>query len=295
MKSKLILTLMIALTATILMTGCGNDVIIDYDPPPQPPQDVFTITGDNSVFIHWTAPYEADITHFGVYRSDHEFTGYNVIATVEAEENPHLDLVYYEPGYIDTDASNSTTYYYAVTSIDFAGQESELSAESAFDTPRPEGEMVLYDVAIDPTYAAFDFFSRRVVSYEDSAADVYLDRDPTTGVFYINAIYYNPSNPNVLLQAAGYHSSFDGIGWAPQEGWSYTGWAEIVPGHIYIVAIKDSRGWNYAKLRVLAENDNVGTVMFQWAYQIDDNNPELAPPSDANTDLRSREAAGSTL
>ena len=291
MKSKLLFTLMIALIGTVLTTGCSDndDVIAVYNPPPQPPQDVFSVTGNDSVFIHWTAPYEGDITHFGVYRSRQEFTGYDVIATVNALDNPNLDLVYYDPGYIDTDVSNGLTYYYAITSIDRAGQESDLSAESAFDTPRPDGEMILYDDAVDSDLSGFNFLTGTVVESYNIAADVYLDR--INGVFYINA-----TNVDVRLQAAGYHSSFDGVGWAPQDGWSYTGWAEIVPGHIYIVAIKDNHGdWNYAKLRVLGEDDNAGTVMFQWAYQLDDNNPELAPPSDANTDSRSRDAASSTL
>jgi hypothetical protein len=199
-------------------------------------------------------------------------------------------LVYYEPGYIDTDVSNGLTYYYAIRSIDRAGQESDLSAETVFDTPRPDGEMTLYEDAVDSDRSGFDFSTGMRVASENPAADVYLDRD-TNGVFYINA-----TNVDVLLQAAGYHSSFDGIGWAPQDGWSYTGWAEIVPGHIYLVAIKYAPDqWNYAKLRVLTENDIAGTVRFQWAHQTDINNQELAPPSDANTDSRSRDAASSTL
>ncbi|MDH3892000.1 MAG: hypothetical protein OEV49_13045 [candidate division Zixibacteria bacterium] len=292
MYSKSLLTLMIALIATVLTTGCSDDeVIAVYDPVPQPPQNVFTVTGDVSVSVFWTAPYEGDITFYGIYRSAQEFTGYDVIATISAEPNPDRDLVYYDPGYIDTDVTNGETYFYAVTSIDRAGHESELSAESAFDTPRPDGEMTLYDDAIDSDRSGFDFSTGTRVASENPEADVYLDRD-LNNVFYINSTDAN----NVLVQAAGFHSSFDGVGWAPQDGWSYTGWAEIVPGHIYIVAIKYAPDqWNYAKLRVLTENDNAGTVRFQWAFQTDINNPELAPPSDANIDTRSRVDAGSTL
>ena len=31
-------------------------------------------------------------------------------------------------------------------------------------------------------------------------------------------------------------------------------------------------------MRVLAEDRDTGVVIFQWAYQEDKNNPELAPP-----------------
>ncbi len=292
MKTKLLFSLMIILIGTISLAGCSDDdVVTVIDQPPQPPQSVYTITGDDTVFIYWTAPYEGDIAYYGIYRSSQELTGYDLIAEVEADPNPNLDLVYYDPGYVDADVSNGLTYYYAVTSVDEAGQESDLSAETVFDTPRPEGEMTLYDDAVDPNRSGFNFLTGTVMESGNPGADVYLDRDIKTGVFYINA-----TNIDVLLQAAGYHESFDGIGWAPQNGWSYTGWAEIIPGHIYVVAIKDNHGdWNYAKLRVLAENDNAGTVTFQWAYQLDDNNPELVPPTEENTDLTARAGIGSML
>ncbi len=279
---------------SLMVAGCcDDDVIAVYDPPPQPPQGVYTITGNDTVYVNWAAPYEGDLTFFGVYRSDQELTGYSRIALIEVDANPYLDLLYY--GYKDDSVTNGDTYFYAVTSIDEAGQESELSAESVFDTPRPDGEMTLYDDAIDSDRSGFDFSTGTRVESENPNADVYLDRDFSTGVFYVNST----SIINVRVQAAGFHSSFDGIGWspwAPDEGWSYTGWAEIVPGHIYLVAIKYAPNqWNYAKLRVLTEDDDDGYVNFQWAYQTDINNPELVPPSDANTDLRSRVDAGSPL
>ncbi len=260
---------------SLMVAGCCDDeVIAVYDPPPQPPQGVFSITGNDSVFIYWTAPYEGDITHFEVFRSFYEFTDYELIAVVEAWPNPDLDLIYYEPGYIDDSVTNGTTYFYAVTSIDEAGQQSELSAESVFDTPRPEGRMTLWDDSVNTAGSAFDFSEGGVVAYADAGADVWLNR--FDGVFYIEVISY----VDVLIQPMGFSASFDGVGWAPwapDEGWSWTGWAEIVPGHIYVIAIKDAHNdWNYAKLRVLAEGADA--VMFQWAYQTDENNPELAPP-----------------
>ena len=259
---------------SLMVAGCSDDeVVAVYDPPPQPPQGVFSITGNDSVFIYWTAPYEGDITHFEVFRSFYEFTDYELIAVVEAWPNPDLDLIYYEPGYIDDSVTNGTTYFYAVTSIDEAGQQSELSAESVFDTPRPDGRVTLYDEAVKPDSGAFDFSTASIVGSADASADVYIDRAGV--VFYINVT----NEVDVFLQPMGFHSSFDGVGWAPQERWSHNGWAEIVPGHIYVMAIRNAHGdWNYAKMRVLAEDNDTGVVMFQWAYQEDKNNPELAPP-----------------
>ncbi|MCK4460323.1 MAG: hypothetical protein KAW46_00880, partial [candidate division Zixibacteria bacterium] len=124
-------SILVLVVMSLMITGCSNDeVIAVYDPAPQPPQGVFSITGNDSVFVYWTAPYEGDISYFAVYRSYEEFTGYREIALVEAVPNSDLDLIYYEPGYIDDSVTNGTTYFYAITSIDEAGQESELSAES---------------------------------------------------------------------------------------------------------------------------------------------------------------------
>ena len=262
---------------SLMVAGCCDDeVIAVYDPPPQPPQGVFSITGNDSVFVYWTAPYEGDISYFAVYRSYEEFTGYREIALVDAVPNSVLDLIYYEPGYIDDSVTNGTTYFYAITSIDEAGQESELSAESVFDTPRPDGRVTLYDEAINTSASAFDFSVAAVVAYDDADADVWLNR--FDGIFYLEV----KSTVVAVIQPMGFHASFDGVGWAPwapQVGWSYNGWAEIVPGHIYVMAMKDSHGdWNYAKMRVLAKDDDNDAVLFQWAYQEDKNNPELAPP-----------------
>lgn len=278
--------------AILMIAGCSDDdeVVAVYDPPPQPPQGVFTITGNDSVFIYWTAPYEGDIAEYGVYRSDFEFTGYERIALIDAVPNPNLDLHYYEPGYIDDGVSNGNTYYYAVTSIDKIGQESDLSAETVMDTPRPDGRMTLYDDAVDPTESAFDFSARTVVPSGDAGADVYLDR--VGDVFYLNSV----SDVDVLLQPMGFHASFDDVGWAPQEGWSFNGWAEIVEGHIYVVVIRDTHGdWNYAKLRVLQEDLTNGRVLFQWAYQTDINNPELAPPVIDESVTQAKPSAGSGM
>lgn len=267
--------------------GCDDDdncVSCDRDQkPPQPPQGVYTVTGNDSVFVFWSGPYDANIAEFVVWRSNEEIENYHEIARVKAVDNPDLDLIYYDPGYIDDSVTNGITYWYAVSSVDRRGRVSDLSAESVFDTPRPDGRMTIYDRAVRPEAAGFDLSTQQVVAVSAPEVDVFIDRD-SSGIFYVNA-----ANVDVELQPMGFTSSFDDIGWAPQQGWSANGWAEIVPGHTYVVAVKDSHDqWNYAKLRALSVNDADGSVWFQWAYQTDPNNPELIP---ANTETPTAQVA----
>lgn len=248
------------LLALVLM-GCEDDNTVFVDVVPAAPQGVYSITGNNAVYIYWYGPYERDINRYLIYRSNNATTGYVEIGSVDALSNPNLDLIIYE--FIDNQAVNGQTYYYAVASVDNAGQVSELSAENVFDTPRPEGTAIIFDVAVDSTLSGYDLSTQSNVNYNDLNADVFIDR--FSGVFYLNA-----ADALTDLQDVGFTESFDDIGYAPTDGWSENGWAEIVLGHTYIVWTRDL---NYAKLWV--ESINASSVRFRWAYQTDPDNPEL--------------------
>lgn len=263
MKTK-ILTVMLIITA-LSFAGCGDDddkiMVADY--VPAAPQGVTSITGDHAVYLYWNGPYEDDIVRYIVWRSIQPITGYAELDVVDALPNPDLDLLIYE--YIDNTAVNGVTYYYAVSSVDRAGQVSELSAENVFDTPRPEGLAELYDFAENADQSGLDFSELHYVSWDDEDADIFIDR--VGDVFYINA-----ANLATDLQDLGYTESFDDVGWAPQDGWSENGWAEIILGHTYVIWTSDL---HYAKVRVIDINQD--SIEFQWAYQTDADNPELKP------------------
>ncbi len=266
MKLKKLIVLPILLILAIALSGCSDDEILIINEIPAAPQGVFSITGDNAVYIFWNAPYEADINEFFVYRSNDPVNNYAVIGTVIADENPNLDLVLHQ--YTDSSVVNGQTYYYAVASVDFSGQVSELSAENVFDTPRPEGSIILVEMATQPGLAGLDLSAQSRVSWNDPNADVYLDT--VAGIFYINA-----TDTLTDLQDMGYTEFFDDIGYAPTTGWSANGWSEIILGHTYVIWTRDL---HYAKLRV----STIGAdfVDFEWAYQLDQDNPELVGGSD---------------
>lgn len=262
MRSRLLSTLF--LFGLLLFGGCDDDCV--FNPVPASPQGVFSITGNGAVYLYWYGPYEADIVEYIIWRSDEPVHNYTEVGRRAAEANPNLDLITYE--YVDQGLQNGHTYYYAVSSVDRTGQVSELSAEEVFDTPRPEGEVVLYDVAVQQALSGYHFASYSRL--DPSLADVYVDR--VESIFYINV-----TNDSTDMQDMGYTEAFDDIGWAPPDGWSENGWAEIIVGHTYVIWTDDFR---FAKMRVKSIDYDQGFILFQWAYQTAPNNQELVAHMD---------------
>ncbi|MEW5796588.1 MAG: hypothetical protein AB1772_09525 [Candidatus Zixiibacteriota bacterium] len=264
-----VLTMILALAA-LGLAGCDEDdnIVTPVDRVPATPQGVYSITGNSSVLVIWNGIYEKDVDYYRVYRSLQATTGYVAIANVDAVPNPNLDLLIYE--YRDFGATNGVTYWYAVTAVDNAGQESPLSAENVFDTPRPEdiGTMQPNDLA--PNLAGFNLATHANVAWDSEVADVYVDR--ADGIVYLNAGVFTPNQTDI--QDLGYTAEFDDVGWAPEFGWSELGYYEAIVGHTYIIWTSDN---HYAKIRITSITPS-GTVGFQWAWQSVEGNLELAPP-----------------
>ncbi len=270
--------IILLLGAFLVVAGCEDDDEI-VDPVPQPPQGVTSVTGDSEIYLWWYGPYDRDIAEFIIYRNDDGPNDpYVEISRRSADDNPNLDLIIYS----DTDrtAQNNVTYWYAVASVDHAGQISELSAENVFDTPRDEGVVSMFDWVVNENASGFNFMAMSTVTAFSAACDVYIDRDQN-GLFYINAAYLEEDPPDIFfvpkgfIQDLGYTDQFDEIGWAPQVGWSELNFFEIIEGHTYVILTDEDR---YAKMRVTDINSATGRVDFQWAFQRDTGNPELIAP-----------------
>lgn len=266
---------LIALIGLLLVAGCGDDDKV-YDPAPEPPQGVISITGDGEVFIYWAGPFDRDITRYIVYRNTTgEDAPYTEIGRVIADDNPNLDLIYYE--YVDDEVANGQTYYYAVATVDHAGHVSGLSAEDVFDTPRPEGTVFLEDIEADTTKAGFNFATQSVISAKSSICDIFLDS--FEGTLYLNAGQFSNARETVI-QDMGYTGDWDDIGWAPTLGWSGLGYVEVIRNHTYVILTDDS---TYAKVWVRGIGFQ-GGVTLQWAHQEVSGNQELIAPN-SNTDV----------
>ncbi len=237
------------------LLGCEQNIYDTADfEPPAVPRGVISITGDEQVTLSWYPNNETDLAGYNIYRSADAETGYYLLAGTVSSV------------YVDRDVINGRTYYYAVTAYDFAGNESELSYELVFDTPRPEGYGVrVFDMNRNPEVAGYDFSDYLVVDYRDALADIYFEYDPQSGGFYINR-----TADDTEIQDYGYTESLDDISYAPEQGWSQLGYVEAIVGHTYIVWTHDN---HFAKIRVTRITPNM--LEFDWAYQIDEGNPEL--------------------
>jgi hypothetical protein len=264
-----LMTLGIFILALVLQ-GCtvdNDDVIVIDDTPPAAPRGVYTVTGDEQVLIEWYPNQEADLKGYIVYRSLREREGYTEIAEVGSEV----------ASYVDDDVENGITYYYAVSAFDFDDNESNLSPEIADDTPRPSGRNVkLEDYILEPDRSGFDFShpERGAQAYDRSGVDIYFGVDTQVMVPYIF------SDNETDMQDLGYTDSMDDVDVSPTRGFT-TLFVEAIIGHTYAFLTPDG---NYAKIRVTDMyidwvNGDVGEAwaIFDWAYQLQLDNPELAP------------------
>ncbi len=275
---KLMIPALVVLAFAV--AGCDNEdtIVIEDDAFPATPQGVFSVTGNGTVWVYWNGIYEHDVDYYVVYRSQSETTGYTSIANVDAVSNPDLDLLIYE--YQDNIAVNGVTYWYAVTAVDHAGQESDLSAEDVFDTPRPDGmNWTLVPMELSPDLSGFSFVAQQVVPWNSPLADIYMDRIlEIVGADTAVHAFLNVGSIDTDIQDLGYTEDFDEISYAPLDGWSRLGYVEVIQGHTYVIWTSDD---HYAKLRVDLLH-TTGVIQFDWAYQTSDGDYgrlELAPPA----------------
>jgi len=245
-----------ALAAVALFAvGCGDDspvVVLDVTPPAAP-QAVRTVTGDARVTLFWVENTEPDFAGYQVYRGTTSYQG------------PFEKLgLTTSTSYVDNAVINGATYYYAVAAYDAAGNESALSPENTFDTPRPAGvNLNLADISFEPGLnAGYDFSANVRRQSGNAQTDIYYEVVGGTRLMVARDL-------STDVQDAGYHP-LDDLDWAPDEGWSPTGTVELIPGHSYYAY---TRTGNYAKFRVTGLDDT--QVQIDWAYQLQANNPEL--------------------
>jgi hypothetical protein len=275
-----------ALVGFILIGAAGcdddNNQPVDHDPPAIP-RGVTSITGDEAVTILWYPNMEWDLSGYRIYRNLQPAGTYQRIAWVDAG---HHD---YWASYVDEHLSNGTTYFYAVSAVDFAGNESDLSLEEVRDTPRPEGwGLRLSSYQSDASRCAYDFSRFFVTDYDDPAADIAFVFTHDSGGFMIGL---NEPGGDIYteLQDAGYHE-MDDVTWAPPEGWSPSAEVELVVGHVYVAWTRDD---HYAKFRVILLAP--AEVVIDWAYQVAPGNQELkqaAPPRPVHAEQPMRVSGG---
>ncbi|RKU14308.1 hypothetical protein C6501_08305 [Candidatus Poribacteria bacterium] len=251
--------LCVILVATLI--GCYIDVDNGDDntdrEPPAVPRGVRTITGDESVRIEWYPNAEFDLEGYTVWRRENN-------RNLEAI----ADILVGTTRYTDRDVRNGRTYYYFVSAYDSNGNESDLSPENAWDTPRPAGRnIVLDDYQLAPDRSGFDFSQphRGAIAWDDRNTDIFFGFDTERNIRVLYA------ENGTQMQDFGYHEGFDDVDFAPESGYT-TEFIELFEGHIYIFYTTDR---NFAKIHVRKLFDDA--VEFDWAYQTEPENIQLAP------------------
>lgn len=237
----------------LLVAACHKPTEVDTFPPAAP-RGITTISLDNAVQLNWLENTEPDIAGYKIWVSDSYDGRYALIGSTR------------QLYFVDLDAVNGQTVYYAVSAYDFAGNESELSRDVVYDTPRPEGYGVeAFDYVGYPNLSGYDFSTYSLGRYDDEFTDVFMDVSPSGKYLLV----WDDTD----IQDMGYTSSLDEISVAPvgiNHGWSPTHTVEAIPGHTYVVWTWDD---HYAKIRVISTT--AASIIFDWAYQTAPQNPEL--------------------
>ncbi|MCP4633071.1 MAG: hypothetical protein GY855_09110 [candidate division Zixibacteria bacterium] len=265
MRNIVYRTIFIIILGIVLlgMAGCDENCC-DYtdNSSPSVPSGVYSVTGDKQVTIYWSPIIEDDFDYYVVWRSNIPEGPYLEIGTTE-------DIMF-----IDTGLQNGRTYFWAVSSVDYSGNESELSYEFVYDTPRPEGYSVIKDFNTYSEVAGFSFSEESVVEYNDSDCDIYLDYDEDIQTFLVRT-----GRPYTDIQDFGYTDDLNNVNYAPESGWSELGYVEVIRGHSYVIWTADN---HFAAFRVTSLNVNALSVSFDYAYQPDEGNGELKILPDNN-------------
>lgn len=234
-------------------TGPRQDLV-----PPAAPRGLYSVTGDQQVRLYWLENTESDITGYRIYG-----------ATCATGPGCPYDRIGATSGteFLITGLANGETRFFAVSAVDAAGNESKLTREDVFDTPRPAGFGRRLDNFWDaPATSGYDF----------SSATVRPSDSPSTDIFYShnnNVSMMVAPFQDTEIQDAGWAATLDAVDYAPSAGWSPTGTVEVITGHCYVVRIAAQGGRHYAKFRVTSADSN--QVVFDWAYQVDPDNREL--------------------
>ena len=150
--------------ATLADTSDGFPMALSsrpIDPPPRRPDNLKaadTNLDSSAVMLSWAALDAVDLDGYNVYRNTEGFSG--VADSLKVTPS----LVRDTTGYVDTTAAVNDTYYYRVTAVDTAGQESD-----------PSG--ITDRVRIDPPPPVPSSFTAEVTSENQDPATVRLTWD----------------------------------------------------------------------------------------------------------------------
>lgn len=229
--------------------------------PPAAPRGFYSVTGDHTVYLHWLDNTESDVAGYNIRVSDCS-NGPNCPYTLLGSTTSNSFTV--------NGLQNGVRKYFAVEAFDHAGNISDLSYEEVHDTPRPEGFAQTLNNSVETaTGSGWDFSAYAARPDSDATTDMFYGDNGSVSMMFVPDLATE-------IQDAGYTATLDDVDYAPSGGWAPTGSVELIVGHSYIVWTRDD---HYAKFRVSgfapASGSTPKRVIFDWAYQVAQSDPEL--------------------
>lgn len=243
--------------------------------PPPAPDAMEVVALDNANYLRWGARARDtdDFSHYRVY--------------LFLDEQSYLLGETDSEGFLDLLAENGATYSYFATSVDDQGHESEGSA-AAEGTPRPDfhGDVV-WDYFTRPADAGFAFRETEaedpLVHGDDPGRHFRLETD-ADGWWLVPA-------PDVAVHPSGFETTALKCGVAadvgcvsldvaPTSGYVVAD-LNLIPETTYVLRVPGPQGGErYAAVRIQLlgfDQDDHALAIFDWAYQLQAGNPNLAP------------------
>ncbi|HUF76100.1 MAG TPA: hypothetical protein VMM35_07465 [Longimicrobiales bacterium] len=259
-----------------LETATANvvQVLVPTPTPPPVPTATQVIALDGAAYFTWGADARTvgDFSHYRVYQDAGETT--YLLGETDSE------------GFVDLLAANGTTYSYFVTSMDSDGHESAGSAVAS-GTPRPDYTAeLMYDFFEVPGQSGFLFQTdESAVAVGDGSPganwDFRLETDVDGWWMVPNAgtEVYDAGFTTALKCGVGADAGCIDVSVAPTTGYT-TADVSLSTESSYVLRITIGSVTNYGVIRVthLGYDQNADPIMiFDWAYQLQANNPNLAP------------------
>ena len=122
------------------------------------------MTGDGQVTLNWLANTETDLSGYRLYASpcsNGPSCPYDRIGATATTQ------------YVAGGLANGVTRFYAISAVDKAGNESDLSFEDVFDTPRPAGSTTLHNYQDNINGTGWDFSAFAHVSSISPPTDMF--------------------------------------------------------------------------------------------------------------------------
>ncbi len=251
---KKLSTLAVLILTTLILISCDvSDSYYDDYTAPAPPSGIEVLNGDNRVDISWNPNRESDIAGYNVYYNYTYEGKYTLIGSTSGTY------------FADVEAVNGNKYYYAVAAYDYNGNESELSYDVIYSTPRPEGyNQAIFDYIRFPNNSGYTFTTYSTVPYDAQDVDFFFELYQGTG--YIRV--YDDTD----IQDMGPTSDIYDIPYAPQSGWVFQEYIEAYAGHTYVIRTIENK---FAKIRI--DQINADGIVFDWAFQTVPGEPQLKP------------------